>query len=104
MTTNEIDNYESHESWLARTIAELEDMSGLPHDPPPRNLPPLPWWKDENRINGEAARILEALAFAWGVIKALTRDTLRKLFRNPYVVAVFVLAALFLTGYALAKL
>jgi hypothetical protein len=100
----EIDDYESHEAWLARQLVELEQMADLPHEPPPRVLPPLPWWKDAHRVNGEAERILEALRFAWEVIKAVLRGMLRGFFRNAAAVTVLVALVLFLTGWLLSTL
>lgn len=107
--TTEIDDYESHESWLARQNEVLalidETIASLPGGPPPpRTLPPLPWWKDENRINGEAARIIEALRFVWEVIKAVLKTMLRGFFRNAAAVVVTVALVLFLTGYLLSTL
>lgn len=74
--TAEIEEYESHEAWLARqheTLALIDEtIANLPGGPPqPRSLDPLPWWKDENRINGEAQRALDGLHFAWEVAKAV---------------------------------
>lgn len=100
----EIDDYESHESWLTRQLVVLEDLTDLPHDPPPRVLAPLPWWKDEHRINGEAERILEAFRFAWEVIKAVLKGLLLRFFRNTAAVAVLVALVLFLTGWLLSTL
>ena len=33
----------------------------VPAPAPVPVLPPLPWWKDGNRVNGEAQNILDAL-------------------------------------------
>lgn len=97
-----IETYDDHEPWLDRQhalLAELEEMGGIGHEPPPRVLPPLPWWKDQHRIDGEAQRVIEALRFVREVIKAVFSRLLREL-KHPIRTGVIVALLMFLAAFA----
>lgn len=100
-TDSDIDGYETHEAWLVRqreTLALIDQtIADLPGGPPePRKLPPLPAWKDGQRINGEAQNVMDA---ASGFGRRFTH-TLVAMFvafaRSPFAAVLAVLFGLWL--------
>lgn len=102
-----IEMYDEHESWLTRQrawLADLEDMGGIPHEPPPAVLDPLPWWKDADYY---AQGVLDVLSVARRTVFAVVRMMLRQAFTGRHSVAaitLWVTVLLFATGYLLAWL
>lgn len=103
---NDVDDYDSHEAWLARQheilalIQEtIDDLPGGPPEPP--HLPALPLWQDGRRVRGEAVNAAEHLDRFTGQVAGHLGRMFRAFFRSaaaPVFAVLLILWCLFALG------